>query len=112
MMMSCSGKLAEVTIALSNLQTHVDALRTAEDDRANRDARRPAAVCGAVETSVERYRGDLELAFAEFYLNLVYLQQYQTLNFVGFTKIITKYERVSRSFENNVVSFYLISIPV
>ena len=35
-----------------------------------------------------RKRNDLKLAFSEFYLMLVLLQNYQTLNFTGFRKIL------------------------
>lgn len=38
---------------------------------------------------------DLKLAFAEFYLSLVLLQNYQSLNFTGFRKILKKHDKVS-----------------
>lgn len=38
---------------------------------------------------------DLKLAFSEFYLSLVLLQNYQTLNFTGFRKILKKHDKVS-----------------
>ncbi|KAF7493666.1 Xenotropic and polytropic retrovirus receptor 1 [Sarcoptes scabiei] len=37
---------------------------------------------------------DLKLAFSEFYLNLVLLQNYQTLNFTGFRKILKKHDKL------------------
>ena len=37
---------------------------------------------------------DLKLAFSEFYLSLVLLQNYQTLNFTGFRKILKKHDKV------------------
>jgi len=37
----------------------------------------------------------LEVAFSEFYLSLVLLQNYQTLNFSGFRKILKKHDKVS-----------------
>lgn len=41
-----------------------------------------------------RKRTDLKLAFSEFYLMLVLLQNYQTLNFVGFRKILKKHDKL------------------
>lgn len=38
--------------------------------------------------------GDLKLAFSEFYLNLVLLQNYQSLNFTGFRKILKKHDKL------------------
>ncbi|CAF3055234.1 unnamed protein product [Rotaria sp. Silwood2] len=41
-----------------------------------------------------RKRTDLKLAFSEFYLMLVLLQNYQTLNFTGFRKILKKHDKL------------------
>ncbi|KAJ8299891.1 hypothetical protein KUTeg_021410 [Tegillarca granosa] len=38
---------------------------------------------------------DLKLAFSEFYLSLILLQNYQTLNFTGFRKILKKHDKSS-----------------
>lgn len=40
---------------------------------------------------------ELRLAFSEFYLSLILLQNYQNLNFTGFRKILKKHDKV-RSF--------------
>lgn len=37
---------------------------------------------------------ELKLAFSEFYLSLILLQNYQTLNFTGFRKILKKHDKV------------------
>ncbi|CAI9716999.1 xenotropic and polytropic retrovirus receptor 1-like isoform X1 [Octopus vulgaris] len=37
---------------------------------------------------------DLKLAFSEFYLSLILLQNYQTLNFTGFRKIFKKHDKL------------------
>ena len=37
---------------------------------------------------------DIKLAFSEIYLNLVLLQNYQTLNFTGFRKILKKHDKL------------------
>ncbi|KAF8567791.1 hypothetical protein P879_01421 [Paragonimus westermani] len=39
---------------------------------------------------------DLKLAFSEFYLSLVLLQNYQVLNFTGFRKILKKHDKLFR----------------
>ena len=38
---------------------------------------------------------DLKLAFSEFYLSLILLQNYQNLNFTGFKKILKKHDKVN-----------------
>jgi hypothetical protein len=48
---------------------------------------------GAVET-VHKSMHDVKLAFSEFYLSLILLQNYQTLNFTGFRKILKKHDKV------------------
>lgn len=40
---------------------------------------------------------ELRFAFSEFYLFLVYLQNYQHLNFTGFRKILKKYDKILHS---------------
>ncbi|XP_027883359.1 xenotropic and polytropic retrovirus receptor 1a [Xiphophorus couchianus] len=37
---------------------------------------------------------DLKLAFSEFYLSLILLQNYQNLNFTGFRKIVKKHDKI------------------
>lgn len=37
---------------------------------------------------------ELKLAFSEFYLSLVLLQNYQNLNFTGFRKILKKHDKL------------------
>ncbi|ESO09765.1 hypothetical protein HELRODRAFT_117079 [Helobdella robusta] len=40
---------------------------------------------------------EIKLAFSEFYLNLVLLQNYQTLNYQGFKKICKKHDKLTKS---------------
>ena len=40
---------------------------------------------------------DLKLAFSEFYLSLILLQNYQNLNFTGFRKILKKHDKLMRN---------------
>ena len=37
---------------------------------------------------------ELKLAFSEFYLSLILLQNYQNLNFTGFRKILKKHDKL------------------
>lgn len=46
---------------------------------------------------------ELKLAFSEFYLSLILLQNYQTLNHTGFRKILKKHDKVSKY--SNMVTF-------
>nr|XP_018899350.1 PREDICTED: xenotropic and polytropic retrovirus receptor 1 homolog [Bemisia tabaci]XP_018899351.1 PREDICTED: xenotropic and polytropic retrovirus receptor 1 homolog [Bemisia tabaci] len=39
---------------------------------------------------------ELKLAFSEYYLSLILLQSYQTLNYVGFRKILKKHDKLLR----------------
>ena len=47
------------------------------------------------DMSRTRKHHDLKLAFSEFYLSLILLQNYQTLNFTGFRKILKKHDKVN-----------------
>lgn len=44
-----------------------------------------------------RKEHDLKLAFSEFYLALILLQNYQTLNFTGFRKILKKHDKIFKT---------------
>lgn len=44
-----------------------------------------------------RKEHDLKLAFSEFYLSLILLQNYQTLNFTGFRKILKKHDKIFKT---------------
>lgn len=41
-----------------------------------------------------RKQTDLKLAFSEFYLMLILLQNYQQLNYMGFRKILKKHDKL------------------
>lgn len=47
--------------------------------------------------SQHRKMHELKLAFSEFYLSLVLLQNYQNLNFTGFRKILKKHDKLMNS---------------
>jgi SPX domain protein involved in polyphosphate accumulation len=44
-----------------------------------------------------RKQHDLKLAFSEFYLSLILLQNYQSLNFTGFRKILKKHDKLFKT---------------
>jgi xenotropic and polytropic retrovirus receptor 1 len=44
-----------------------------------------------------RKEHDLKLAFSEFYLSLILLQNYQTLNYTGFRKILKKHDKIFKT---------------
>lgn len=46
------------------------------------------------KTKPARKVQELKLAFSEFYLGLILLQNYQTLNFTGFRKILKKHDKL------------------
>lgn len=50
---------------------------------------------------VQKKVNDLKLAFSEFYLSLVLLQNYQTLNFTGFRKIMKKHDKLLSTSSGN-----------
>ena len=55
---------------------------------------RKLPVKGSVDKAAHRSMHDIKLAFSEFYLSLILLQNYQTLNFTGFRKILKKHDKV------------------
>jgi len=54
---------------------------------------------------------ELKLAFSEFYLSLILLQNYQTLNHTGFRKILKKHDKVSYCI-NDVIVFVIFGLLV
>ena len=46
------------------------------------------------EHVIRKSMRDIKLAFSEFYLSLILLQNYQSLNFTGFRKILKKHDKV------------------
>ena len=46
---------------------------------------------------------ELKLAFSEFYLSLILLQNYQNLNYTGFRKILKKHDKVRLLYKKPVI---------
>uniref|UniRef100_A0A7N9AM62 Xenotropic and polytropic retrovirus receptor 1 homolog n=1 Tax=Mastacembelus armatus TaxID=205130 RepID=A0A7N9AM62_9TELE len=93
-----SEKLAEAQrrfATLQNeLQSSLDAQR--ESSATARGLRRRKTVFALSQQERCKHRNikDLQLAFSEFYLSLILLQNYQNLNFTGFRKILKKHDKI------------------
>jgi SPX domain protein involved in polyphosphate accumulation len=86
-----SEKMAEATRKFAALQNE---LRFSLGDKTN--SRLPLRQKTVEGHSVPaRKIQELKLAFSEFYLSLILLQNYQNLNFTGFRKILKKHDKVS-----------------
>lgn len=62
------------------------------------------------DSKVIRKLNDLKLAFSEFYLSLILLQNYQNLNFTGFRKILKKHDKLMNT--NTGIQWRLESVEV
>jgi len=51
------------------------------------------------EPVVYKSLNDIKLALSEFYLSLILLQNYQSLNFTGFRKILKKHDKVDQFYQ-------------
>jgi len=86
-----SEKMAEATRKFAALQNE---LRISLGDKTN--SRSPLRQKTVESPSIPaRKIQELKLAFSEFYLSLILLQNYQNLNFTGFRKILKKHDKVS-----------------
>ncbi|KAI5612647.1 xenotropic and polytropic retrovirus receptor 1-like, partial [Silurus asotus] len=93
-----SEKLAEAQrrfATLQNeLQSSLDAQRESSRAPGLRPRRRAVFHLSQQERCKHRNIKDLQLAFSEFYLSLILLQNYQNLNFTGFRKILKKHDKI------------------
>ncbi|XP_030629080.1 LOW QUALITY PROTEIN: xenotropic and polytropic retrovirus receptor 1 homolog [Chanos chanos] len=93
-----SEKLAEAQrrfATLQNeLQSSLDAQRESSRAPGLRHRRRAVFHLSQQERCKHRNIKDLKLAFSEFYLSLILLQNYQNLNFTGFRKILKKHDKI------------------
>jgi len=99
--------LAEATRKFANLQSD---LREAQDDKIKpKDASgnlKPVKRKILRKNTTTRKTQELKLAFSEFYLSLILLQNYQNLNYTGFRKIMKKHDKVY--LQSNVNYFLLV----
>ncbi|XP_067391318.1 solute carrier family 53 member 1 [Emydura macquarii macquarii] len=93
-----SEKLAEAqrrSATLQNeLQSSLDAQKETSGLTTLRQRRKAVFHLSHEERVQHRNIRDLKLAFSEFYLSLILLQNYQNLNFTGFRKILKKHDKI------------------
>uniref|UniRef100_A0A3Q3E3U4 Xenotropic and polytropic retrovirus receptor 1 n=1 Tax=Labrus bergylta TaxID=56723 RepID=A0A3Q3E3U4_9LABR len=93
-----SEKLAEAQrrfATLQNeLQSSLDAQRETWANERGLRKRKTVFALSQQERCKHRNIKDLQLAFSEFYLSLILLQNYQNLNFTGFRKILKKHDKI------------------
>lgn len=84
--------MAEATRKYANLRTE---LSEAQDDvLQSKDTRSRRKKLLRKKNVPARKIQELKLAFSEFYLGLILLQNYQNLNFTGFRKILKKHDKL------------------
>lgn len=87
-------KLAEATRKYATLKSELSEAQE-EEFNFNDDKRsRLKSKLLQKKDSPARKIQELKLAFSEFYLSLILLQNYQNLNFTGFRKILKKHDKV------------------
>ncbi|KAJ8668179.1 hypothetical protein QAD02_009842 [Eretmocerus hayati] len=84
-----SEKLAEATRKYAALQSE---LKTAQDMQ-HGSGRHKGKSALKTQLPTRKIR-ELKLAFSEFYLSLILLQNYQNLNYTGFRKILKKHDKL------------------
>jgi SPX domain protein involved in polyphosphate accumulation len=95
-------KLAEATRKFATLQSDLAAAVAthvgSDSTRGSVHKRRRSTTLPTSEVidkkTARKSMHDIKLAFSEFYLSLILLQNYQTLNFTGFRKILKKHDKV------------------
>ncbi|XP_056599421.1 xenotropic and polytropic retrovirus receptor 1 homolog [Triplophysa dalaica] len=92
-----SEKLAEAQRRFATLQNELQSSLDAQRESSRAaDLRRRRTVFHLSQQERCKHRNikDLQLAFSEFYLSLILLQNYQNLNFTGFRKILKKHDKI------------------
>ncbi|XP_078083673.1 xenotropic and polytropic retrovirus receptor 1 homolog [Mustelus asterias] len=89
-------KLAEAQRRLATLQSELEAVLDARRDGGVRSSGQWWSILHRPYRHRARHKTmcDLKLAFSEFYLSLILLQNYQNLNVTGFGKILKKYDKI------------------
>ncbi|XP_040150932.1 xenotropic and polytropic retrovirus receptor 1 isoform X1 [Anopheles arabiensis] len=92
-----SEKLAEATRKFANLRTELsETLEMEESTKMKKKDnlhKMKKNLLRKKNVSVRKIQ-ELKLAFSEFYLSLILLQNYQNLNFTGFRKILKKHDKL------------------
>ncbi|KAJ3599473.1 hypothetical protein NHX12_033434 [Muraenolepis orangiensis] len=92
-----SEKLAEAQRRFATLQNELQSSLDAQrESNAPAGLRKRKTVFHLSQEERCKHRNikDLQLAFSEFYLSLILLQNYQNLNFTGFRKILKKHDKI------------------
>uniref|UniRef100_A0A8C2EXL2 Xenotropic and polytropic retrovirus receptor 1a n=1 Tax=Cyprinus carpio TaxID=7962 RepID=A0A8C2EXL2_CYPCA len=92
-----SEKLAEAQRRFATLQNELQTSLDAQHESnapGLRSHRKTVFPLSNKERNKHRNIKDLQLAFSEFYLSLILLQNYQNLNFTGFRKILKKHDKI------------------
>uniref|UniRef100_A0AAR2L1Y2 SPX domain-containing protein n=1 Tax=Pygocentrus nattereri TaxID=42514 RepID=A0AAR2L1Y2_PYGNA len=92
-----SEKLAEAQRRFATLQNELQSSLDAQRESnapSLRNRRKTVFPLTHEERNKHRNIKDLKLAFSEFYLSLILLQNYQNLNFTGFRKILKKHDKI------------------
>ncbi|KAL8177466.1 UNVERIFIED_CONTAM: Xenotropic and polytropic retrovirus receptor 1 [Gekko kuhli] len=91
-------KLAEAQRRFATLQNELQSTLDAQKENSGlttlRQRKKPVFHLSHEERVQHRNIRDLKLAFSEFYLSLILLQNYQNLNFTGFRKILKKHDKI------------------
>ncbi|KAK2843983.1 hypothetical protein Q5P01_010642 [Channa striata] len=89
-----SEKLAEAQRRFATLQNELQSSLDAQRESGGLRRRKTVFALSQQERYKHRNIKDLQLAFSEFYLSLILLQNYQNLNFTGFRKILKKHDKI------------------
>ncbi|XP_014671263.1 PREDICTED: xenotropic and polytropic retrovirus receptor 1 homolog [Priapulus caudatus] len=96
-----SEKLAEAHRKWANLKSELGELEERDRNHVSGHQRRKlSSVVQRAKNKKEpavRNLPQLKLAFSEFYLSLILLQNYQQLNFTGFRKILKKHDKLMQT---------------
>lgn len=87
-----SEKLAEATRKYSSLRSELTEAQEVDMPRKKSSLHSKVLLRG--KNVPARKIQELKLAFSEFYLSLILLQNYQNLNFTGFRKILKKHDKL------------------
>ncbi|XP_063221184.1 solute carrier family 53 member 1-like [Bacillus rossius redtenbacheri] len=88
-----SEKLAEATRKFANLCSELSEAQEEEFKGKDGPLRRGKNILRKRDVPARKMQ-ELKLAFSEFYLSLILLQNYQNLNFTGFRKILKKHDKL------------------
>ncbi|XP_047098498.1 xenotropic and polytropic retrovirus receptor 1 isoform X2 [Schistocerca piceifrons] len=88
-----SEKLAEATRKYANLRSELSEAQEDEFHGKQSFLRRGPNILRKRNVPARKTQ-ELKLAFSEFYLSLILLQNYQNLNFTGFRKILKKHDKL------------------